>query len=1042
MYGNTIMTILPNAGVPGIEGLYAIAGKVGTYNTLQQIGGTYYLYPSDETCESVWISETLGDTANGYKLAEPWMGWGGNYVGQGTRAGHTLTVLDYPLFDRYDVTATDPSYERFTGAYTRQNGLQNDLPYFASASGKILVANAGGAPWELRDVVGTTIGLQDGGCGDARLVSPATTYVDTSTYNPVATAVYNLGLDAEDYPALTQSLCYPTLYLEQASHLEQQVLDLGAAGVTQVKHALASGENWVTVSWRATPEVDIPLDVPSDWNIMGRIMPLALGANTPSRPIPTLRIYGAGDALLAELSPPQYGSSTLRGYDAGEHGSAPLYYEPRLTRTPVGFIGGHPGSVTFPSHPTCDFDVSSLPLITITKVELTCGYGVNQVPYIDAESTFISGGHGIIVVLHHRSANSLGATVAAITSAPTSSYQVASQAVYDQSCATEMVNGAAPPTCVIESHSIAGQTLTITPVATAGEGNSITDITATWGSTAHWADGLGLSAWYSAGAGVTVDGDGKVQAWAPKVGNAVFIPHDDARFAAPTLGAASGLNGKPAVIFAGAQALKNTAGWGVNLSDPATDHTVIMVRTIINPMSPPQPERVLLSCPGIIIHGQWYHTCNSTSGDEYCEVAYTENNAQLALTNQANTVKQMVNAIPMVTDGTPTRWLNAAGPLELGVDVQNFNDQDTYPPAVMQLAELIIFNRALTANEISTVYARFAFEYGLQGGGIYEDTTAGCENGDPVSWDYPAAGTYGVYCTATDSTGAKAVSDILQVVIDSNDIPSCSFTVTVGEDGRTVTINANASFDPDGTIASWRYNPGDGSGWWPGIVGIPSVYEYLARSPVGGFLLTVEVTDNGGATDTQSALIETSYDITLTPEVVVSQNGEDVTVVVTPNMVTDDPDAVPVVSFVSDDNAHEVTMTDGTSVTYTRAAWVAFSRVMRVEIAVRSGAWQSGILWADTALDDTKFRLLRGTFSALCANRVGLSYGMPAYLRDVGALVVGGEDNAAEFVTPYIGPVDPLTVESTCPIRCALWVDTSVSPPVFRVRNGTNTGWE
>ncbi len=122
----------------------------------------------------------------------------------------------------------------------------------------------------------------------------------------------------------------------------------------------------------------------------------------------------------------------------------------------------------------------------------------------------------------------------------------------------------------------------------------------------------------------------------------------------------------------------------------------------------------------------------------------------------------------------------------------------------------------------------------------------------------PAGGTFGIYATVTDDQGADTNSEIAQAVISPNLQPTASFTAVLDPaDNLTVTIQANASSDPDGSIASWRFQPSAGADWIAGTVGQASVYSYAEH---GEYLLTVEVTDDEGETDDAAAIIPAEND--------------------------------------------------------------------------------------------------------------------------------------------------------------------------------------
>ncbi|HEY3013336.1 MAG TPA: PKD domain-containing protein, partial [Gemmatimonadales bacterium] len=112
------------------------------------------------------------------------------------------------------------------------------------------------------------------------------------------------------------------------------------------------------------------------------------------------------------------------------------------------------------------------------------------------------------------------------------------------------------------------------------------------------------------------------------------------------------------------------------------------------------------------------------------------------------------------------------------------------------------------------------------------------------SHTFAAASTYQVKLTVTDNAGASAsVTNPVVVSGTANTPPIASFTAPA----CTVNIGClftDASSDPDGTIASWSWNFGDGS---PAAPDQNPSHTYAAA---GTFNVTLTVTDNLGATGT------------------------------------------------------------------------------------------------------------------------------------------------------------------------------------------------
>lgn len=112
-------------------------------------------------------------------------------------------------------------------------------------------------------------------------------------------------------------------------------------------------------------------------------------------------------------------------------------------------------------------------------------------------------------------------------------------------------------------------------------------------------------------------------------------------------------------------------------------------------------------------------------------------------------------------------------------------------------------------------------------------------SGSTASHTYAAAGTYQVKLTVTDDKGAQtSVTNPITVV--ANQPPVAAFTPSVTN--LAASFNGSASSDPDGTVASYAWDFGDGATG----TGVTASHTYATA---GTFTVTLTVTDNAGATN-------------------------------------------------------------------------------------------------------------------------------------------------------------------------------------------------
>ncbi len=108
---------------------------------------------------------------------------------------------------------------------------------------------------------------------------------------------------------------------------------------------------------------------------------------------------------------------------------------------------------------------------------------------------------------------------------------------------------------------------------------------------------------------------------------------------------------------------------------------------------------------------------------------------------------------------------------------------------------------------------------------------------------YAAGGTYDVTLTVTDDGGATGTDTQQVTVTATNQAPTASFTA--GCTDLNCSFDGAGSTDPDGTIASYAWDFGDGNNG----IGINPMHTYAAAAT---YSVTLTVTDDGGATGTDT----------------------------------------------------------------------------------------------------------------------------------------------------------------------------------------------
>ena len=145
-----------------------------------------------------------------------------------------------------------------------------------------------------------------------------------------------------------------------------------------------------------------------------------------------------------------------------------------------------------------------------------------------------------------------------------------------------------------------------------------------------------------------------------------------------------------------------------------------------------------------------------------------------------------------------------------------------------------------TSSDSDGTIASYAWQFG--------DGAVG--TGSTATHLYAAAGTYTITLTVTDDDGATTSVSHDVTVAAPNQPPTAAFTVTTSE--LTASVDGTGSADPDGPVASYAWDFGDGTT----ATGATATHTYAAA---GTFTITLLVTDGHGATG------QTTHDVSVAP---------------------------------------------------------------------------------------------------------------------------------------------------------------------------------
>jgi len=206
--------------------------------------------------------------------------------------------------------------------------------------------------------------------------------------------------------------------------------------------------------------------------------------------------------------------------------------------------------------------------------------------------------------------------------------------------------------------------------------------------------------------------------------------------------------------------------------------------------------------------------------------------AQPSLTGSALRSQLLASTVPMGS-------ANAYGQGRLVLQAPTAPNQPptasfTVSPSPALVGQTVTFNGTGSVDPDGTIVA-YTWSFG-------DGMTS---SGWSTSHAYAAAGTYTATLTVQDNSGATASTPRPVVVVSapSNQPPVASFTLSPSttQPGIAVSMNASASYDPDGAVVSYLWSFGDGTSG-------SGVSTSHAFGSAGTYTVTLTVQDNGGAT--------------------------------------------------------------------------------------------------------------------------------------------------------------------------------------------------
>lgn len=301
--------------------------------------------------------------------------------------------------------------------------------------------------------------------------------------------------------------------------------------------------------------------------------------------------------------------------------------------------------------------------------------------------------------------------------------------------------------------------------------------------------------------------------------------------------------GNFSVTFTASNALSGSATTSINVMNPDRAPVVTAPATATDVEGSPLTINVTASDPD----GQAITNLTATGSAVTAGATYTRNASYTSGTLSWTPTFTQAGSYSATFTATNTM----SGSATTAITVTN-NDRApaVTAPASASGAETTLITFTVTAADPDgeTISTLTGAGTAIAAGGTFTSNAA--HTSGTFSWT-PAAGRAGSYAATFTATNALSGSATTAISVGPpNQLPTAALTLTpsTGNAPLAVTANASGSSDPDGSIASYRFDFGDGT-----IVGPQTGATAPHTYGVGNWSASVLVTDNAGGTATATA---------------------------------------------------------------------------------------------------------------------------------------------------------------------------------------------